>query len=99
MKVVWTQAAQADLEEIADYIKADNMARATSFVHEAIDAGEAISDFPTAFPLVPGLEHRGIRRRTFGRYLIFYRVAANRIQILHVVHSARDYIRLLFRDV
>jgi toxin ParE1/3/4 len=98
MKIVWTRAAQADLEAISDYIKADNPARAASFVNEIVDAGEAISDMPRAFPLVPRLERHGIRRRAFGRYLIFYRIAAESIQILHVAHSARDYIRSLFPD-
>lgn len=96
MKVAWTQAAQADLEEISDYIKTDNPARAASFVNEIVDAGDAIADMPRAFPLVPRLEQRGIRHRTFGRYLIFYRIEAEQVQILHVVHGARDYIRLLF---
>jgi len=98
MKVVWTLAAQADLEEISDYIKADNPVRAVSFVNEIVDAGEAISDMPRAFPLVPRLEQRGIRRRSFGRYLIFYRIEAGSVQILHVAHGARDYIRSLFPD-
>jgi plasmid stabilization system protein ParE len=96
VKVVWTRAAQADLQEISDYIKVDNPARAVSFVNEIVDAGEAISDMPRAFPLVPRLEEQGIRRRNFGRYLIFYRVEAGSVQILHVAHGARDYIRSLF---
>jgi toxin ParE1/3/4 len=96
MRVVWTRAAQADLEEISDYIKTDNPTRAVSFVNEIVDAGEAISDMPRSFPLVPRLEQRGIRRRMIGRYLIFYRIEAESVQILHVVHGARDYIRSLF---
>lgn len=98
MKVVWTRAAQADLEEISDYIKADNPARAVSFVNAIVDVGEAISDMPRAFPLVPRLERHGIRRRSFGRYLIFYRIAVESVQILHVVHGARDYVRSLFPE-
>ncbi len=98
MRVVWTRAAQADLEEISDYIKADNPMRAVSFINEIVDAGEAISDMPRAFPLVPRLEQRGIRRRTFGSYLIFYRLEAESVQILHVAHGARDYIRSLFTE-
>jgi len=98
MKLVWTLAAQADLEEISDYIKADSPERAVSFINEIVDAGEAISDMPRAFPLVPRLEQRGIRRRSFGRYLIFYRIEAKSVQILHVAHGARDYIRSLFPD-
>lgn len=98
MRVVWTRAAQADLEEISDYIGADNPVRAVSFINEIVDAGQGIADMPRAFPLVPRLEQRGIRRRTFGRYLIFYQIDAEQVQILHVVHGARDYIRALFPE-
>jgi addiction module RelE/StbE family toxin len=98
VRVVWTRAAQADLEEISDYIKADNPRRAVSFINEIVAAGEAISDMPRAFALVPLLEHRRIRKRRLGRYLIFYRIEGETIQILHVAHSARDYIRVLFQD-
>jgi len=87
VKVVWTAAAQHDLQDISDHIAADNPSRAVSFINEVVDAGEAIADIPLAFPLVPQLEHRAIRRRVYGRYLIFFRIEAEDIQILHVVHA------------
>ena len=99
MRVLWTHAAEADLEEISDYIKADNPERAVSFVNEIIDAGEAIADMPRAFALVPSLEHKGIRRRPFGNYPIFYRAERDAVEILHVVRGSRDYVRVLFSDI
>jgi plasmid stabilization system protein ParE len=96
MDVLWSPAALADLREIRDFIRADNPERAISFVMEIIDAGEGIADMPRAFPLVPRLEYKQVRRRIYGRYLIFYRIALERVEILHVAHSARDYIRSLF---
>jgi toxin ParE1/3/4 len=98
VKVAWTRAAEADLEEIADYIRADNPARALSFIQEIVNAGEAIADTPRAFPLIPRLEHKSIRRRTYGQYILLYRVAAEVVEILHVAHGARDYVRSLFPD-
>lgn len=98
MKVVWTAAAQADLAEICDYIALDNPARAVSFMNEIVDAGEAIADMPRGFPLVPQLEHKAIRKRVYRRYLIFYRFKANVVQILHVTHATRDYIKALFSE-
>jgi plasmid stabilization system protein ParE len=47
---------------------------------------------------VPRLEHLGIRRHPFGNYLIFYRVGTNAIEVVHVLHGARDYERLLFPE-
>jgi plasmid stabilization system protein ParE len=34
----------------------------------------------------------------FGAYLIFYRVEADRVSIIHILHGARDYEALLFPD-
>jgi toxin ParE1/3/4 len=96
MKVVWMPVAAADLKDIGNFIGADNPERAFSFVIEIIAAGEGIADMPRSFPLVPRLEHKGIRRRILGRYLILYRIRRNTIEILHVAHSARDYVRTLF---
>ncbi len=43
-------------------------------------------------------EALGIRRRPYGNYLIFHRVAGNTIEILHVLHGARDYEAILFPE-
>ena len=53
---------------------------------------------PRAFPLLPDWEDRGVRRRSHGNYLIFYRVHADQVEVLHVLHGARDYERILFPD-
>jgi plasmid stabilization system protein ParE len=42
------------------------------------------------------IESHGVRRRPVGDYLIFYRVAADRVEVVHVLHGARDYEALLF---
>jgi plasmid stabilization system protein ParE len=35
--------------------------------------------------------HWGIRRRVHGNYLIFYRVREELVEVVHVLHGARDY--------
>lgn len=96
MNVEFTAEAEADLEEIADYIARDNPVRALSFVREIIERCSSLSKMPEAFPVVPRYQHLGIRRRVHGRYLIFYRVESNRITILHIVNGAMDVEALLF---
>jgi plasmid stabilization system protein ParE len=59
---------------------------------------EELADAPHAYPLVPRYEHANIRRRPYRDYLIFYRAGAGAIEVLHVLHGARDYERLLFPD-
>ncbi len=94
-----TPLAEAELEAIADYIARDNPRRALSFVQELRDWCLSLADMPLAFPLVPRYEDRGIRHRVHGNYQIFYRVVGDppaRIDVLHVLHSARNYAALLF---
>jgi toxin ParE1/3/4 len=98
MIVVITEAAEADLEAIGDWIAADNPARALTFVLELRDRCLALADMPRAYPLVPRYEHLGVRRRSHRDYLIFYRIAGERIEVLHVLHGARDYEPILFPE-
>ncbi|MDX6007219.1 type II toxin-antitoxin system RelE/ParE family toxin [Cupriavidus necator] len=99
MVVRLTPLAEAELEAIADYIARDNPRRALSFVQELRDRCLSLADMPLTFPLVPRYEDRGIRHRVHGNYQIFYRVLGDppaRIDVLHVLHSARNYAALLF---
>jgi plasmid stabilization system protein ParE len=45
------------------------------------DRCETLADLPERFPLVKRYQHVGIRRRVFGSYLIFYRIAAGRVDV------------------
>ena len=40
----------------------------------------------------------GLRRRIYGSYLIFYRIRDDTVEVLHVLHGARDYDKILFPD-
>ena len=98
MKVVITEAAYADLAKIGRDIKKDNPARAMTFAEELYDRRQRLGVVPRAFPLLPNWEERGVRRRPHGNYLIFYRVGTDSVEILHVLHGARDYEAVLFPD-
>ncbi|MEO7026867.1 MAG: type II toxin-antitoxin system RelE/ParE family toxin [Caulobacteraceae bacterium] len=69
--------------------------RALSFVRELRARAMALGRTPLACPLVAGFEARGVRRRVHGNYLILYRLEAGRLDILRILHAARDYASLL----
>lgn len=98
MIVVLAREAEADLEEIGDYIARDNPARAITFVQELIARCRHLAETPDAFPLVPRYTHLGIRRFVHGRYLVFYRVTPERVEVLHILNGARDIEAILFPD-
>jgi toxin ParE1/3/4 len=98
MIVVITDAAEADFQEIGDWIARDNPVRALTFVRELRRRCESLIDGPRRYARVPRYEHLEIRRRVYRDYLIFYRIIADRIEVLHVLHGARDYKSIRFPD-
>ena len=89
--------AENDLEAIGDYIALNSPRRAATFVREIAEKCTSLADMPKAFPLVPRYEHLGGRHRVYGNYQIFYRVVidTDRIDVLHILHSARNYAAIL----
>lgn len=98
MKVFLTAVAIADLQEIGDWVAEDDPAAALTLVTALRERCLQLAEFPRAYPLVPRYEPRGIRRRPYGEYLVFYRIAETRIEVLRILHGARDYDPLLFPD-
>ena len=98
MIVVITAEAESDLEQVAAYIARQSVQIALSFVQELREKCESLADAPRGYPLVPRHENLGIRRLPFGSYLIFYRVGSEAIEVVHILHGARDYQPLLFPE-
>jgi toxin ParE1/3/4 len=96
--VTLTAEAESDLETIAEYIAHDSLTAALNFVHELREKCLALTQAPRGYPLVPRYERHRIRRRPVGNYLIFYRIGAEAIEVVHILHGARDYERLLFPE-
>lgn len=96
MQVVLTEAAMADLIGIGRDIAQDNPVRAATFVDELYESCQRLAGTPRAYPLLPKWEASGVRRRVHDNYLIFYRIRDDVIEVIHVLHGARDYERILF---
>jgi plasmid stabilization system protein ParE len=98
MRLTFTNAAERDLEAIGDYIAEDNPTRAATFVRELRKDCALLTSMPERHPPLPRYEASGIRRRVYGRYLIFYRIQNETVQILHILHGAMDYEAILFPE-
>ena len=99
MIVIITDEAEADLEEIGDYIARDSPRRAVSFVSELVDRCERLTGMHNSFPLVSGHEHTGVRRRPYGEYLIFYRFDETGVKVLRILNGARNHESILFPEL
>lgn len=88
MKLTWTRRALRNLAAIRAYIAEDAPERAIRFTERLVDAAEPLQDFPEMGRLVP--EGSGSQREILYKpYRIIYRVEAEGILILAVVHGAR----------
>lgn len=90
MRLRWTRPALNQLSEIAAYIAADNpnaADRVVSFVRSQVDTLLAQPEIGR-----PG-RIRGTRELVMGRYpyIVAYRLKANVIEILAVVHTSRRW--------
>jgi len=89
LAIVLTPRANADLGEIWMFIAADNPAQADDFI-DLIDA-----KFQN-LSRQPGLGRRreelvgGLRSFPVGRYVIFYLQVQDCLQIVRILHGARD---------
>lgn len=98
MIVTLTAEAEADLNEIAAYVAQHSPRSALELIRALRQRCESLLDAPRGYPLVPRYERFGIRRRPFGQFLIFYRVGPDAIEVIHILHGARDYEPLLFPE-
>ena len=89
-KAIFAPAAEADLEAIVDYIAADNPAAADEFIARLEDLAARLAETPgmgrARSEFLPGL-----RSFRLGHYLLFYRATTSGIEVVRVLHGARDF--------
>lgn len=83
-----------DVEEIWQWIAADDVAAADRWVRLIVDTTDRLVEFPNSGPSRPELAP-GARSLVVGRYLVLYRVGPDSVDIVRVVHGARELSRLL----
>jgi toxin ParE1/3/4 len=98
--IIIRSAAARDLEGHADYLGGRSLAVALRFADRVAETFRELAAMPgigslrpVANPALAGL--RTWRVRDFGDYLIFYRPTDQGIEILRVLHGARDIDSIL----
>ncbi len=90
-KVIWSDHALNDIEQISEYISKDSPERASLFVARLIDAAEKMTEFPYLGRTIPEVIREEYRETKYGAYRIMYKVEEYGIILLAVVHSAKDW--------
>lgn len=98
------EVARRDLEEIAEHIRRDSPRAALRFVDAAEATFQLIARMPhlgTLYepddPTLPVLRFLPIAK--FRKYLIFYRPTPDGIEVVRVLHGARDIRGILAFDL
>lgn len=87
--------AEADLDEIWWYIAQDSPVNADRFIDSILDeCHNTLAQFPESGKSCDELLSN-LRMLSFDNYLIFYQPVANNVEIVRVLHAARD-IKALF---
>lgn len=90
MRVHWTQNALKHLVDIYGYISENSKFYGLRMVDRLTRKSEGIAAFPMAGRMVPEFQARDIREVIERPYRIIYRVKPERIDVLAVVHGARQ---------
>lgn len=103
MKIIQLPNAALDLEEAAGFIGKDRLSAAYRFLEAAEAAYERLGQFPHIGSFRPFGSPRlhGIRMWSipgFEKFLIFYRVTDSAVEILRVLHSAREIDKIIEQE-
>jgi len=90
-----TLNAVHDLDEIVDYISEDNLVAAFTWLGQIESLFESLAMQPELGQRTTTRRFKDTRRHGSGNYVVYYRPIANGIEILRVLHGARDLGRLL----
>ena len=99
LHVMRTAEAKEDIIELFRYFDEQSENLGEKFLESLNETLEMIVHMPELGELyrfrVPAMRNARVRRvKKFSNYLIFYRIEADRIEILRVLHGARDYMNL-----
>lgn len=90
MKIIWTELALLDAENIKAYIEQDSEIYATRVIEKIIEAIENLNLYPQMGRVVPEFKKHEIREIFVYNYRVIYEVQSHAITVLTIIHSARE---------
>ncbi|HTS20058.1 MAG TPA: type II toxin-antitoxin system RelE/ParE family toxin [Verrucomicrobiae bacterium] len=93
MNVHWTDTAQGHLDSIYRYIAQNSTEYAKRMVDRLTRRSQQIADFPESGRIVPEYQMEQIREVIEGPYRIIYYITPDQIDVLAVIHAARNISR------
>lgn len=88
--VTRSPTATKELRRIVDHIAVDNPVAADQWLDEMSELFELLASQPLIGQLLRSRGRRELRRHSHGNYVIYYRPVHDGVQIVHVMHGARE---------
>jgi addiction module RelE/StbE family toxin len=89
MRIYWTQNAVEHLVNIYEYIALNSPTYARRMVDRITRRSQQLADQPLSGRKVPEYETEDVRELIEKPYRIIYRIKADQIDVLAVIHGAR----------
>jgi len=93
--VVKLPTARRQLNQIIDYIAADNLSAALNWLEEIEELFSLLSTQPFMAQEVQTKRLGKVRCHVYGNYSIYYQPIPGGVEIMRVFHGARDQDRLV----
>ena len=97
-KIVWTEPALEDLDEIAEYIALDKLNAARRLVRSVFKRIDLLGHSPNSGRKVPELTPSKYKEVIVGPCRVFYRYTEGTVYILHVMRVERELRKYLLQD-
>ena len=97
-RVIWTETAWGNLEQVIRYISKDSSHYAAAFAREVRNASHSLSTFAERGRIVPEFSHPSVREIFVRSYRLVYSLSAETIHILGLIHGARELSALWERE-
>ena len=90
-EIEWSPTAESEFIEILEYITHESPQYALSFYDQVQENLANISEFPEIGRIVPELDEQNVRELIIGSYRLIYRNYTDKIQIIRLLHGARNF--------
>ena len=94
-KIKWSPRAVCQFEEICNYIARDSEFYASLFAKRLNIIVKNIAYFPKSGRIVPEYKDENLREKIYQNYRIVYRIKKNLIEIVAIIHGARQFENVL----
>lgn len=88
-RLIWTEPALLDLDEIAEYIALDDPLAASRYVRSVFDCVERLEGHPKSGKKPPELSRTPYREIVVAPCRIFYRLEGEAVYILYLMRAER----------